>query len=188
MSRFASETYSYVKQNGILRSFYNKNKNFYKENVSITAISAGSEDLKEEYALNFNSANYFFLKSFSFCFKKGTALITKYELETSSNGCRPAVWSFAGSNNNKNWKHVEEHSHNMTKNEIYSVDWNHGIFRCYMLFGITNQCSATGNIDIRQIEIFGTYFPNGVPFPCSIIINKCAQRINFFVMIVLLIY
>ena len=176
--------YPYSQQNGILRSLFNKNPNYYNDEIS-TFSPEEFGSLKKEFAFNFDQSNYWYGRNFSFCFKKGSAFITKYEIQTSSAGCRPQIWSFAGSNDNRHWKYIEEQNYSMGLNEILPVDWNHGIFRCYQLRGKENQMSNNGLIDIRQIEIFGTYFPNMFPKICSFKIKRCSKTNPFFIMIAL---
>ena len=169
-----SEIYPHVEQNGILRSLFNKNVNYFEEDISIFA-SFSSNEHKKEFAFNFNQSNYWWHQNIGFCFKKGTALITKYEIQTSNQGCRPSIWSFSGSNNGKNWRYAETQNYNMSYNETYSVDWNHGVFRCYQLKGIKNQYDGYNTIDIKQIELFGTYFPKGFSLVCSLKTKKCTS-------------
>ena len=101
--------------------------------------------------------------------------MTKYELQTSSYDCKASQWSFAGSNDKTTWKNKEEKSYNMGNEEIYPFDWNYGPYKCFQLLAIKSQCSSEKYHDIRQIEIFGTYYPKGEPK------NSCSKHsvINF---------
>ena len=179
-----SEVYPYSQQNGILRSLFNKNPNYYNVDISIFLLYEYN-GMKKEFAFNFDQSNYWVERNISFCFKKGSAFITKYEIQTTTGSCRPSIWSFAGSNDNRHWKYIEEQSYEMKSDEIVSKEWNHGVFRCYQLRGIKNQCTTTGRIDVKQIEIFGTYFPNGFPKKCTLKIRECSRMNLFFVMIIL---
>lgn len=180
-----SEVYSYSQQSGILKNLFSKNENYYNDDISIF-VSGEDQNAKKEYAFNFDSSNYWVNNEIGFCFKKGRALITKYEIQTSSGLRRPSIWSFAGSNDRVHWKHVEKQNHQMSAEEIYPVDWNHGIYRCYQIVGINNIYEAAQRIDIRQIEIFGTYFPNGISMlQCSNRFKRCSELNPFFIMMLL---
>ena len=49
----------------------------------------------------------------------------------------------------------------MSENEKLRVDWNHGIYKCFRITGDPIDACGYSGIDILQIDIYGTYFPNG---------------------------
>ena len=107
-----SLVFPYSEQNGILRSMYNKSADYYNKDLFIFSLSDNKNHLKD-YAFDFNSSYYCFAKMIGFCFKKGNAFITGYELKASNPGCRPKNWTFAGSNDRIHWKNIEKHEHLM---------------------------------------------------------------------------
>ena len=155
-----SEAYSYSPLNGILRSLFDKNSNYYVDNISILQRNEGQN--KKDYAFNFNNANYCYSNNIGFCFKRGNVYLTHYEIEVQNGTCKPSIWSFAGSNDGIHWKHSQTENHTMGAYEKFHVAWNYGPYRCFKITSIEPLVAACGtNFDIRQIELFGTYFPNG---------------------------
>ena len=154
-----SLVFPYIEQNGILKNFFANNTKYYEKDIEIIS-STKSTSHSRESGFNFDDSNYCLSMTHGFCFKKGTAFITGYELKTTSYRCKLMNWTFSGSNNKQRWEHVERQSHELASNTPYHFAWNHGMYRCYLITGIP-QTDCSG-VDIMQIEVFGTYFPNGV--------------------------
>ena len=155
--------FPYDQQNGILRDFYNKSKNYFESNKIFRFASSGSyNSLFPKYAFDFNENTYWFsdmsAKEYfiSFCFQNFYVKLEKYEIHTSLTGDNiPHVWSFHGSNNNKTWSWSNNLTHDIAKGESAIVDWEKGIFKCFKLIfyeNVQNKKPA----DLRQIELFGT--------------------------------
>ena len=181
-----SLVFPYSEQNGILRSMYNKSTDYYEKDLFIYSSSIGKTTHLNKSAFDFSSSDYCFASMMGFCFKKGNAFITGYELKAANQACRPKSWTFAGSNDRIHWKNIEKHEHEMSVREVYPVPWNHGFYRCFQLNGTPlDNCSMTG-VDIDQIEIFGTYFPNGVKEKSCYIKQNHLFKLCYFMHFILL--
>ena len=174
-----SKIYNYALRDGILHGFYNESETYYNnEKISIKASTlSGSYYPENAFNFNYSRSNYWISASkepfISFCFKKGNAFLTGYEIMTSSYESRPFIWSFSGSNDNKHWKDIENAEHSMSKSEVFHVDWNHGPYKCFKLTSIKSITGGASS-DVMMIEIFGTYFINGIKH----IQLSCPRRYN----------
>ena len=156
--------------------------------ISISASKLeGSRPPKNAFDFNFEGESYWWSNDdqvfISFCLKKGSAYLTKYEILNSYYGSYPKKWSFSGSNTNGNWKNTEVTDHLLTTKTFYQVDWNHGPYRCFKFESIENN-EGNKPVDIFMLEIYGTYFPNGIKEKTCYFKTR---RIPLF-MIILLIY
>ena len=118
-----SELYPYVSQNGILRSFFKKSQTYCNDEM-ISFYSSNIYDVrhpKNIFNFNFSDQNYWWSNGdppfVSFCLKKGSAYLTKYEIMNSPFGSSPKIWSFSASNTHNNWKIVKITNYTM---EFYS--------------------------------------------------------------------
>ena len=162
-----SELYPYVPKNGILRSFFNKSNTYYNDEM-ISFFSSKINDKRHPshiFNFNFSDQNYWWSSGdppfVSFCLKKGSAYLTKYEIMNSPFDSSPKIWSFSASNTHNSWKKVKITNYTMEYNSSYQVDFNYGPFRCFKLESIEGR-NGKKPIDIKMLEIFGTYFPNGI--------------------------
>ena len=156
--------FPHIENNGILKSFYNKNPKYYEDDIIIYA-SSHNYATKNENIYDFNESTYWIaLKEQqgdyfnSFCFKKGFAFLTGYEVTANNNAWKPSEWSFAGSNDNETWENNVSEKYVMNGSEIHHVNWNHGPYRCFKLTTLNNACNNNDRrADYVQIEIFGYY-------------------------------
>ena len=159
--------FPYKSQDGILHYLYKKDKKYYKNNKIFSFASSGyKEPYLIENAFDFNDSTYWYSKEeatehfISFCFLKGFVDLEKYEIHTSLSGDDiPYKWAFYGSNDNKAWTREENVTQEIEKGQSAVVEWRNGIFRCFKLILIKNSRNNLPS-DLRQIELFGTYYPN----------------------------
>ena len=149
--------------NGILRHLFRKDKKYYENYLNVSFTGEGSNyPLKNVF--DFDSDSYWFSETrpemfLSFCFKRGFAYVSGYEIKTSSGNARPSKWAFSGSNNNETWEERTVVSYNMSKDETYYVEWKKGPFRCYKIDVIDNLVNWCKQFDFKQIELFGVFYP-----------------------------
>ena len=159
--------YPYVPKNGILRSFFNRSKTYYNDEM-ISFYSSSIYEVrhpKNIFNFNFSDQNYWWSNGdppfVSFCLKKGSAYLTQYEIMNSPFGSSPKIWSFSASNTHNSWKKVKITNYMMEYNSTYQVAFNYGPFRCFKFESIEGR-NGKKPVDIKMLEIFGTYFPNGI--------------------------
>ena len=159
--------FPYSKQNGILRHFYDKDNNYFVNSISI--FSSGEYvDSKTINAFIFDSDSYWFDNNhrtadtenyIGFCFKTGKATLIGHEISASPEPALPFRWSLSGSNDQIHWRGNSTVEHKMSANEIYYSPWTKGTFRCFRFDMLRNVYSSFDRaIDIKQIEVFGTYY------------------------------
>ena len=166
--------FPYSEDGGILKSLFNKNAEYYKEDI--TLISRGSSAHPSEGAFDFNDSKYSYGKTHGFCFKKGSAFAIGYEIKTSFGRCRPKTWNFSASNDGNSWKDIETYSKDMNALEKLYFEWNHGIYKCFRIVGSPIEGYQCSGVDVMQIDIYGTYFPNGVKQKSCIARNNHITR------------
>ena len=163
-------------QNGILKHLYKKKREYYND-TSIFSYNASGYHKQgnhlPQHALDFNDNNYWTDNDnpnsnnenfVSFCFKKGFAVIKGYEIKASSLTTLPNEWTLSASNDNEKWSFNKTTSHAMEKNEVFYVDWYFGPFRCYRFDFLNNTLNGRRASDVKQIEIFGMFYPNDFLF------------------------
>ena len=158
--------FPYDQQNGILRHFYSKDKNYFESNKFFRFSSSGSHgSYFPKYAFDFDENTYWYSDTsakeyfISFCFLDSYVKLEKYEIHTSlSGGCIPRIWSFHGSNDNKTWSPSENVTREIETGKSAIVDWKKGIFKCFKLILYENKkhLGKKDPADLRQIELFGT--------------------------------
>ena len=187
--------FPYSKQNGILKYFYNKDSKYYLN--SITIFSAGeASNLVTSNAFDFGSSSYWMVSEdkrkeesenyIGFCFKTGKATLIGYEFLTSSGEARPYIWSMSGSNDRIHWRGNTTVEHKMEKSQTYFSPWSKGTFRCFRFDMLRNVYqSFDRGIDIKQIEVFGTYYLTDPEFKKCSKIKRELSNFNFIMFLVL---
>ena len=155
--------YPHKELNGILRHMFRKDKNYYKNSLDI-AYTGDSLGFVIDFLFDFDSGSYWLSATrpemfLSFCFKKGFAYISGYEIKTSASSARASKWAFSGSNNNETWEERTVVSHNLTLYETYYVEWKKGPFKCYRIDMLNSQDDRYRQFDFMKIELFGVFYP-----------------------------
>ena len=186
--------FPYSELNGILKHLYDKDNSYF--NKSIEQFSSGeSSKYIRENAFNFGSSSYWtddthgnqeYENYIGFCFKTGKATLIGYEFWTSGEGARPRIWSLSGSNDRVHWRRNTTVDHPMEKNETYYTPWNKGTFRCFRFDMLKNVYDAfVRSSDIKQIEIFGTYYLTDPEFIVCSKFHRKRININFVISILI---
>ena len=185
--------FPYSEQNGILRYFHNKDKNYFVNSISI--FSSGEDStLITSNAFDFNSSlcwldtkhrtadteNYI-----GFCFKTGKATLIGHEISSASGAALPFKWSISGSNDKIHWHGNSTVEHLMGTNQVYYSPWSKGTFRCFRFDMLQDAYPYFDRgTDIKQIEVFGTYYLTDPEF-CEC--HRYKRRIPFANLIICLI-
>ena len=156
--------FHYKENHGILRYFYENQRNLYHEIV--TFQSSGEQSAtKTEYAFDFNESSYWVAPHgsaqgtvwVSFCLNLYYVKLTHYEITTTHLGNRPTSWNFSVSKDGKEYEHIVTETHNMGLNETYPVRYQPpDNYRCFKFLSIGLTPQNEYCVDIRQFEIFGT--------------------------------
>lgn len=162
--------FPHKEQNGILRYLYRRSSTYYN-NIEIFSYNSSGfyKTHKPSSAFDFeaseywidinnpNSGNEVFL---SFCFNKGFSQIKGYEIKHPNGLDKPYIWTFSGSNDGINWSFNTTTEYNMSEKTVHYVGWKHGPFKCYRFDFIQNSYNFLRSTDVKQVEIFGTFYPN----------------------------
>ena len=174
--------------NGILRHLYRKDKKYY-ENYLNVSFTGDSQDFPLKNVFDFDSRSYWLSATrpemfLSFCFKRGFAYVTGYEIKTSKSQARPSEWAFSGSNNNETWEEKTVVSYNMSAGQTYYVEWRKGPFKCYKVDMINSIDSRYRQFDFMQIELFGVFYPEYYRYCTKSIRNPSIASYFFMILLV----
>ena len=186
--------FPYSELHGILRHLYDKDNSYYNKSIEIFSSGESSQYIKEN-AFNFGTSSYWIdiahkgqneENYIGFCFKTGKATLIGYEFWTSSGTARPRIWSLSGSNDKVHWRRNTTVDHAMSQNETYYSPWNKGTFRCFRFDMLRNVYqSFDRGMDIKQIEVFGTYYLTDAEFKKCSKIKRELSNFNFIMFLVL---
>ena len=156
--------FQYQANNGILRYFYENQRNLYHEIVTFQS-GGDSPEFKTEYAFDFNATSYWTAPPgsaqgdvwISFCLNIYYVKLTHYEITTSFLGNRPTSWNFSVSKDGYKYEHIVTETHTMGRNKTYPVLYQPpDYYRCFKFSNIGATSRNGYCVDICQIEIFGT--------------------------------
>ena len=171
--------FPHKQMNGILKYFSRMDKSYFNNSKLFTYSSSGIwQDKYTHNAFDFESDDYWISSEcdyifLSFCFARGFANLTGYEIRTTSGMRRPYKWYFSASNDNATWFGIKQEEHLMYEEETYYVDWSNGPAKCFKFGFIQNALNDTAQTDIKYIELFGSYFDNNLH------LNSCRCKRRF---------
>ena len=159
--------FDYKPFDGVLHSFYNSDKAYYKSVLTISSDSNWLDETQRFNAFDFDDSTEWYSSQncepnpwLSFCFHNYQVKLTGFEIKTSDMTCRPDFIMFGGSNDNKSYS-FQSYSVSLEQGESAYNDFPSSLsdyFRCFKYIGTKNSddCSPSGyRTDIAQIEIFG---------------------------------
>ena len=152
--------------NGILKSFYNKDSEYYQNFIETFASSSETNyDYKD--AFKFDNEKYWVANPdqegeifISFCLKNYFSKIEGFEIQTSNGLNLPQNFSFSSSLNKEDkYYNYVNYSHAFSKEDSLYFSYHSSISKCFKL-----TCIKSTNIvpvfDVRHIDIYGEIHPN----------------------------
>ena len=151
--------------NGILHSLYTKDKEKYKNELTITSSFLGTYSYGEN-AFDFNKSTYWTAAEIenekpllTFCLKNYRIKLTGFELQTTAGSCRPKTVKFGESNDNRTFN-FQTYEVNMARNAIVYNNFSSNSFsRCFQYIGLENSANCDlpkgSRTDLSQIELYG---------------------------------
>ena len=158
----------YKHLDGVLHYFYKKDNNYYNNELTIKDDSNWVGINYKEDAFDFSTSSFWTSSKdcapnpwISFCFKNHQVFLTSFEIVTTALTCRPRVFLFGGSNDDKSYS-FQSYEVTMGPNASVHEEFpsnQSDYFKCFKYIGTQNTaelCTPSGyRTDILQIEIFG---------------------------------